>query len=475
MPESGKITIFVVDDDEPLLEMNTEILHNAGYEVRPFSDPRKAVAAFAELPCDLVFTDVQMSWLGGIELLRKIKEMNAHTPVIVASAFGTIKNAVQAMKDGAFDFLTKPIEPEHLVELVKRALEFKNLARENVILRAEVADLRSTRIAPMGSSPVMKEFLKKALAVADTDATVLLIGESGVGKEILADYIQRHSPRKNESYVKVNCGAFAGTLLESELFGHEKGAFTGATEQRRGRFELAHKGTLFLDEIGELTLEAQTRLLRALQQREVQRVGSSTTISLDIRVICATNKDLKAEVAAKRFRDDLYYRIYVFPLRLPSLRQRVADIPGLAFDLLRTVRTRLGRGPTDISQAALDKLSAYHWPGNIRELENVLERCSILCAKPALETDDLPEEIVAESSDILATPTFADTPAPATEAQTTRSGVSLEDTRRKSERERIVVALQESRWNISTTAKLLGISRSTLYVKLDEYGINKIK
>ncbi|MGD0089466.1 MAG: sigma-54 dependent transcriptional regulator [Planctomycetota bacterium] len=467
MAEPGRTTILVVDDDEQHLELTSEILRGAGYGVRAFSDPVQAVESFAGQPCDAVVTDLQMPGLGGIELLRKIKETDTRTPVIIASAFGTVKSAVQAMKDGAFDFLTKPVERDHLVALVKRALEFKNLARENATLRAEVADLRSTGLAPAGSSPVMKELLQKAKAVAGTDATVLLTGESGVGKEILADCIQRHSPRKNGPYIKVNCGALSGTLLESELFGHEKGAFTGATERRSGRFELAHKGTIFLDEIGELTPEAQTRLLRALQQREVQRVGGSTTISLDIRVICATNKDLQAELAAKRFREDLYFRVCVFPLHLPPLRERVADIPALALDLLRTVRTRLGRGPADISQAALDALSAYRWPGNIRELENVLERCSILCAKPALEVDDLPEEIVAGR------PAAAGAPASAAAVQTPPPLVSLEDARKQSERERIVAALQECGWNISTTAKMLGISRSTLYVKLDEYGIKQ--
>lgn len=466
-----KTTILVVDDDEQVLEMLSEILRGVGYNVRSFSDPVQAVASFVEQPCDAVVTDLEMPGIGGIELLRKIKETDARAPVIMVSGFGSIKTAVQAMRDGAFDFLTKPVEPDHLVELVKRALEFKNMARENVTLRAEVADLRSTRIAPSGSSKAMKELLKKAKAVAGTDATVLLSGESGVGKEVLADYVQRHSQRENGPYVKVNCSALAGTLLESELFGHEKGAFTGATERRCGCFELAHKGTIFLDEIGELTPQAQTRLLRALQQREVQRVGGSTTISLDIRVICATNKDLKAEVAAKRFRDDLYFRVCVFPLHLPPLRERMSDIPGLALDLLRTVRTRLGRGPADISQAALDALSAYGWPGNIRELENVLERCSILCAKPVLEVNDLPDEIAMGLPVVLHATSAAVDSAFAGEAGMPPVIVSLDDARRQSERVRIGFALKECHWNMSATAKLLGISRSTLYARLDDYGI----
>lgn len=471
MGDTPATSILVVDDDEQLLELTAEALRIGGYEVRAFSDPVKAVASFEQSQTDLVFTDLQMPGMGGIDLLRAIKDKNVRTPVIMASAFGTIKNAVQAMKDGAFDFVTKPFEVEHLLELVKRALEFKNLKQENAALRAEVSDLRGSRIAPMGSSDAMKKTLEMAKAVAATDTTVLITGESGVGKEVLADFIQRNSARRSGPFIKVNCGALTGTLLESELFGHEKGAFTGATERRVGRFEQAQNGTIFLDEIGEMSLEAQTRLLRVLQQRELQRVGGGTTINLDIRVICATNKDLKAEADAKRFREDLYYRVNVFPLRLPPLRDRKADIPALCMDLLRSIQTTLGRGPSDISQAALDKLSVFPWPGNIRELENVLQRCSILCSRPVLDVDDLPEEIRAGRGLPGAAATGAaasSSPPPAAGAPVT----TLEDARERSERERILSALQECRWHISNTAKLLGISRATLYVKLDQYKID---
>ena len=458
-----RATILVVDDDEDLLDMFSEVLRGAGYEVRGFSEPLKALEAFNADPTELVFTDLQMPGMGGIELLRKIKERDARTPVIMASAVGTINNAVQAMKDGAFDFLTKPVDIGHFLELINRAHEFRELKREVIALKTEVADLRGSRIAPVGTSAEMKAVLNMARTVATTDATVLLIGETGTGKEVLADVIQHNSNRRNGPYVRVNCAALSGTLLESELFGHEKGAFTGATDRRSGRFEQAQKGTIFLDEIGEMTPEAQVRLLRVLQQREMQRVGSSQTISLDIRVICATNRDLKAEVAAKRFREDLFYRVNVFPLILPPLRQRKRDIPALCMDLLRGVHARLGRGPSDISQAAIDKLTAYNWPGNVRELENMLERCSILCGAPTLDVDDLPDEIVRNVSAA---------PAPTTPGALASDDPTLEAGRQQSERERIVSALEKCRWNMSNAAKMLGISRSTLYVKLDQYGID---
>ncbi|HYG77330.1 MAG TPA: sigma-54 dependent transcriptional regulator [Planctomycetota bacterium] len=458
----ASISVLVVDDDEQLLEFSSEALRSGGYQVRSFSNPVLALASFTETPTELVFTDLQMPGMGGIDLLRKIKEIRPATPVILASGFGTVKNAVQAMKDGAFDFITKPFDVEHLLELVKRALELRSLRQENAILRAEVSDLRGSRIAPMGSSAVMKKLLEMARSVAATDATVLITGESGVGKEVLADFVQRNSPRKDGPFVKVNCGALSGTLLESELFGHEKGAFTGATERRTGRFEQSQKGTIFLDEIGELSMEAQTRLLRVLQQREVQRVGGTTTINLDIRVICATNKDLKAEVAARRFREDLFYRINVFPLNLPPLRQRISDIPALCLDLLRQIRQTIGRGPSDISQAALDKLATYAWPGNIRELENVLQRCSILSSQPVLDVGDLPDEI-SSGRELSLNSSAAEPDA--------QPAVTLDEARGRSERERILAALQECRWHISNTAKRLGISRATLYVKMEQYKI----
>ncbi|HYF52289.1 MAG TPA: sigma-54 dependent transcriptional regulator [Planctomycetota bacterium] len=449
--------VYVVDDDVDVLDLVALRLAQAGWEVRRFSDPAQALKAIESESPALVVTDLHMPGIDGHTLLKRARELDSKTSVIMMSGAGTIEAAVAAMKDGAFDFLVKPVDFSHLAELAQRAMEFNELKRENVTLRKEVAHMRKSGLAPAGSSEAMRKVMELAGAVAATDTTVLITGESGVGKERLADFIQANSQRKNGPHIKVNCGALSGSLLESELFGHEKGAFTGATDRRIGRFEQAQNGTIFLDEIGEMSMEAQTRLLRVLQQRELQRVGGAATINLNIRVVCATNKDLKAEVAAGKFREDLYYRVNVFPLRLPPLRERRADIPALSLDLLRTIRLRLDRGPADISQAALDAMAVYDWPGNIRELENVLQRCAILCRSDTLDVADLPTEI---------------TQAQAAASMPSAPG-TLETAREDSERRRILEALDECNWNMSLAAQRLAISRSTLYVKLDQYRIQR--
>jgi DNA-binding NtrC family response regulator len=289
MDEKASSTVLVVDDDKDVGALVADALREAGYAVLVFTKPEEALAAVGEQSVDLVITDLLMPGMDGIELLRRIKIEKPQMPVLLISAYGTVDSAVQAMKDGAFDFVTKPIDIDHLEELAKRAMEFHSLKRENQDLRSEVAELRGRRIAPLGSSPAMKRVLQLAQTVAGTDSTVLITGESGTGKEVLADLIQRESARRQKRYIKVNCAALTATLLESELFGHEKGAFTGAVERRAGRFEQAHHGTVFLDEIGELTPEAQTRFLRVLQNRELVRVGGSNVVPLDIRVLCATH------------------------------------------------------------------------------------------------------------------------------------------------------------------------------------------
>jgi len=455
------LTVLVVDDDKDVGSLVADALREAGYSVVVHTDPREALAALSEHAVGLVVTDLQMPEMDGIELLRRVKAASPQTPVLLMSAYGTVDSAVQAMKDGAFDFLTKPVDLGHLVEMAKRALEFHALKRDNQDLRTEVADLRGSRIAPTGSSLAMKRVLELARTVAETDSTVLITGESGTGKEVLADFIQRQSPRSQGRYVKVNCAALTATLLESELFGHEKGAFTGAVERRAGRFEQADHGTIFLDEIGELTPEAQARFLRVVQNRELVRVGGAAVVPLDIRVLCATHKDLKAEMAAGRFREDLYYRVHVFPIHLPPLRERRGDIPALALDLLGHVRARIGRGPQDISPEALRRLSDARWPGNVRELENVLERSAILCTRPVLEPDDLPAELVQ------------DQPAEAQAAAAVGGVPALERARTEAERQQIQAALEECHWDMTQTARRLGISRSTLYVKLNACGIRR--
>jgi len=453
--------VFVIDDDPDVLNLVATRLSTAGLNIRKFTNPLQAMDSIESEKPALIITDLHMPEAEGSDVLRSARQVDKKISVILMSGAGTIEAAVDAMKDGAFDFLVKPIDMSHLVELAQRAMEFNQLQRENSSLKTDMANLRKSRFAPAGSSDAMRKVMELAQAVAGTDATVLITGESGVGKELLADFVQGHSPRKTASYVKVNCGALSGSLLESELFGHEKGAFTGATDRRVGRFEQAQNGTIFLDEVGEMTMEAQTRLLRVLQQRELQRVGGTATINLNIRVIRATNKDLLTEVVAGKFREDLYYRVNVFPVRLPPLRDRRADIPALSADLLRTIRVRLDRGPNGISQAALDALATYRWPGNVRELENVLQRCAILCAEDTLDVADLPSEI-----------TSPDSTAPGAGAAAAQPG-TLETAREDGERRRILEVLDSCHWNMSAAATRLAISRSTLYVKLDQYRIER--
>jgi two-component system, NtrC family, response regulator AtoC len=447
-----KKLILVIDDDPEMLELVTIALQTNDYDVKPFNDPRSGLEFFSADSPDLVLTDLQMPGLSGIEVLQQIKVQSSETPVILMTALGTIRSAVEAIKSGAFDFLTKPLDVEHLLNVINRAIDYQDILRENSELRAEVADLRGSRIAPEGASSAMRKVLEIARAVAPTSETVLITGESGTGKEVLADIIQRGSDRKDAPYIKVNCAALTGSLLESELFGHEKGAFTGALARRIGRFELAHKGTIFLDEIGDMPLEAQTRLLRVLQQRELQRVGGTQNIQLDIRVVCATNKNLKDMVAEGKFREDLYYRINVIDLHLPPLRHRKSDIPALAMDLLQGIRKRLGRGPSRISPDAMELLCGYNWPGNIRELENVMARCAILCEDAMIETKNIPDGLRSES-------------AP-------KAG-SLAETRGDSEKTRIIDILDSCEWNMSKAAQLLGVGRSTLYSKMAQHGIRR--
>jgi DNA-binding NtrC family response regulator len=454
-------SVFVIDDDVDVLELVSIRLTAAGFNVRKFASPREAIACIESEPPALIVTDLHMPEYEGTEVLRRARQVDKKIAVIMISGAGTIETAVAAMKDGAFDFLVKPVDLSHLAELAQRAVQFNQLQRENSSLHKEIANLRKSRFAPAGVSPGMRKVMELAHSVADTDATVLITGESGVGKELLADYVQSNSHRKTGPYIKVNCGALSGNLLESELFGHEKGAFTGATERRIGRFEQAQNGTIFLDEIGEMSMDAQTRLLRVLQQREVQRVGGTATINLNLRVICATNRDLKQEVTAGKFREDLYYRVNVFPLRLPPLRERRADIPALSSDLLSVIRVRLGRGPTGISQAGLDALALYDWPGNVRELENVLQRCAILCDRDMLDVLDLPSEITDPKCNAP-----SDTPG-------TTVTETLATAREDGERRRILDVLNESNWNMSAAAARLAVSRSTLYVKLDQYNIQR--
>jgi DNA-binding NtrC family response regulator len=380
LPETapGSLRILVAEDEDRLRRLIEILLGDRGHTITLCKDGAEAWDAWQAAPgaFDLVLTDVRMPHMDGLELLTRLRTVDPLVPVIVITAFASIENAVEAMRLGATDYLTKPFEEAQLHLAIERASRVERLQRENERLKAAVRDGHTIR--PIAESEVMRQVLETARAVAATNSTVLITGESGTGKEVITRYIHDHSPRASGPFIAVNCAAIPESLFESELFGHEKGSFTGATDRRIGKFEQANGGTLFLDEIGELDLAVQAKVLRALESRQIERVGGNRTITCDIRVIAATNRDLAAEVRAGRFREDLYFRILVFPLYLPPLRQRIADIPPLVHAIARRWCRTLGRPMPEIPDATMQWLQSQPWPGNIRELQNSVERALIL-------------------------------------------------------------------------------------------------
>ncbi|HCD30581.1 MAG TPA: hypothetical protein DEQ73_08270 [Phycisphaerales bacterium] len=368
--------ILVVDDKEVVRDGVGLTLARSGHGVCPASDGASALEQLDKRKIDLVITDLSMPGMDGLELLHAIRERDEHMPVILMTAYGSIEKAVEAMRAGAWDFVTKPFHGDELQLAVSRALEHGAMRKENQTLRAAGQSEETDMVA---SAPAMQNVVAQLEVIAEANADVLLTGESGVGKEVAAKWIHEHSPRKDGGFLAVNCAALPGPLLESELFGHEKGAFTGAAERRLGRFELADGGTLLLDEIGELDLALQSKLLRVLQERTFERVGASRSIRTDVRVIAATNRDLLAEVRAGRFREDLLYRLNVLPVHLPPLRDRREDIIVLADRFLAAAARRDGRAVPSLAPDAQQALVSYDWPGNVRELRNICERAAVLC------------------------------------------------------------------------------------------------
>ena len=379
--------ILVVDDKEVVRDGVGLTLARSGHGVCPASDGASALEQLDKRKVDLVITDLSMPGMDGLELLHAIRERDEHMPVILMTAYGSIEKAVEAMRAGAWDFVTKPFHGDELQLAVSRALEHGAMRKENQTLRAAG---QSEEVDMVASAPAMQNVVAQLEVIAEANADVLLTGESGVGKEVAAKWIHEHSPRKDGGFLAVNCAALPGPLLESELFGHEKGAFTGAAERRLGRFELADGGTLLLDEIGELDLALQSKLLRVLQERTFERVGASRSIRTDVRVIAATNRDLAAEVRAGRFREDLLYRLNVLPVHLPPLRDRREDIIVLADRFLAAAARRDGRAVPSLAEDAQHALVSYNWPGNVRELRNICERAAVLC-----RSTEVPGRVVA--------------------------------------------------------------------------------
>jgi len=408
---------------------------------------------------DLVLTDLKLPDKSGIDILKASKGENHLTPVIVMTAFGSVEAAVAAMKEGAFDFITKPFDTDHLMILIRRALENQRLVTENILLKEEISSkFGLPRI--IGKSSKIIDVAQLVQKVAPTKTTVLILGESGTGKELFARAIHHISSRKDYPFVPINCAAIPRTLLESELFGHEKGAFTGADARKLGKFELADKGTIFLDEIGDMDLSIQAKLLRAIEEGEIERVGALSSITLDVRIVAASNKDLEQAVEEKKFREDLFYRLNVFPVRVPPLRERKEDIPLVVEYFIKKYCIEMKKTVKIVSTEALDLLMGYHWKGNVRELENAIERAVILCDGDMIT----PEHFVLTSEGSHGTVT-AHAPADGTLESVAK------DALRTAETKRILSALHETRGNKSRAAELLQVSYKTLLTKIKEYNI----
>jgi len=450
-------TILVIEDKASMLDMLKETLEGDGYHVIPARDGAEGIKKLTDERIGLVLTDLKLPKKDGFEVLRAVKQENPLLPVIVMTAFGTIETAVKAVKEGAFDFLTKPFDTDHLIVLIRRALDTTRLAAENILLREEFSEkLGMPKI--IGKSAQMQDITSKIQRVAPTNATVLIYGESGTGKELFARAIHYLSQRKEAPFIAINSAAIPRELLESELFGYERGAFTGADARKLGKLELADKGTVFLDEIGDMDMALQAKLLRVLQEQVVERVGGGKPIKIDVRVVAATNKNIEKAVAVKLFREDLFYRLNVFPLTIPPLRERREDIPALAQNFLNKFAMEVRKGPIAISGDAMDMLMKLPWRGNVRELENVIERAVIYADGGSIRAEDLG---ISESSiiDALAESVPMDGPLHAVAEAATRIAESR----------RIRQVLKQTGGNKSRAAEILQVSYKTLLTKIKDY------
>lgn len=457
MTENRNKKILVVDDDESLRRVIEYNISEEGYDVLPCDSGKKAIEIFKENEIDLVITDLQMPEMGGIELIKQIRAIAPSAMVIVITAFGTVDTAVESMKLGAFEYITKPFNREELKIIVKKALEVGDLMIENRYLKEMVSEKFNFENM-IGSSPKMEEIYTSASQVAKSDATVLILGESGTGKELLAKGIHMNSQRKDKPFVAINCGALPENLIESELFGHTKGSFTGALADKKGKFELADGGTLFLDEVAEIKPHLQVTLLRVLQEGIVDKVGGTEPLNVDVRVIAATNREIEEDVANGRFREDLYYRLCVVPLKLPPLRERKDDIPLLTDYFISKYAAKTGMEKHKIESKTMKTLIDYQWPGNVRELENLIERMIVMNRTGVISEDELPDRI--RSRPEMIGKVIMELPD---------EGISLENL----EKELILKAYDKCEQNQSKTARFLGITRNTLLYRMDKFGIDK--
>jgi two-component system NtrC family response regulator len=448
--------ILILDDEKNYLLILEAMLGDAGYAVIALDDPETGLAFLDESEVDVVITDMKMPKVTGQQVLEHVKRNFPYIPVIIMTAFGSIEGAVEAMRIGAFDYIAKPFANDELLLTVEKASRFAAAQRENMLLRQSLEDRFSSENI-IGRGKAMQRVLEMVRKAAPTKSTVLVTGESGTGKELVAKAIHYASPRKDAPFISVNCMALASGVLESELFGHEKGSFTGAVARKRGRFEMAHGGTIFLDEIGELSPELQVKLLRVLQERKFERVGGADPIEVDIRILAATNRNLSEAVAAGAFREDLYYRLNVVHIQTPPLREHREDIPILAAHFLERYAKENGKAFKGFSPEAMEYLTAYEWPGNVRQLQNVVERCVVLAGSDMVEVEDLPSEIRDEESQYKSAVDLL----PLT--------INLGETLEKIETALIRRALARSSLVQVKAAEMLGISKSLLQYKLKKY------
>ncbi len=448
-------TILIADDDDSLRRVIEFNLKKKGYRTTAVETAEKALAVLQKSDFDLLISDMKMPGMDGIELLQKSKEIRPELPVIFITAFGTVEKAVEAIKLGAYDYITKPFDTDDFLHTINKALEHHQLQDENIRLRSEL-ESRYSFSNIIGTSRIMQEVFATVQKVADSDATILITGDSGTGKELIARAIHQHSERSKHPMVTINCAAIPKELLESELFGHVEGAFTGAIKDKTGKFVLADRGTIFLDEIGDMNLELQAKLLRVLEDRSVEPVGSENSISVDIRVLAATNQDLRTLVRNSKFREDLFYRLNVIPMTMPPLRERVEDIPLLVHHFLDKFS---GESSLSIDKKTLDILVEYEWPGNVRELENVMKRIVILIKGKRIKVSDLPDEIAGRGKQ--------------RSEQKKQSGPEGEATLMESEKEMIIDALDRSGWNQTKAAKRLGIARHVLIYRIKKHQIKE--
>ena len=460
--------ILIVDDENNIRRILAAMLKREGYEVTAAADGEQALAVLQKVAVSVVVTDLVMPRVGGMDLLKRVVSDWPDIPVIMITAHGSVDSAVAALKAGAFDYVTKPFDQEELKKVIEKAARAHDLERQNVHAPAEASG------SPLvGESPAMKAIHEMVARVADSPSTILITGESGTGKGLIAQELHRLSSRRDKALIKVNCAAIPKDLVESELFGYEKGAFTGAVGSKPGRFELADGGTLFLDEIGEIPAEIQVKLLRALQESEFERVGGVRTLRVDVRLIAATNRDLKALIAEGRFREDLFYRLAVVPMELPPLRERRADIPILVSHFIEKFNLRLGKRVEGIDPEAMQVLQSYGWPGNIRELENLMERSVLFADGPIIEAAQLPDSLREQTAPTA--PPIPIAPVGPLGAIASPVGASMKEIVRQAqaelERELIARALEETGGNVTRAAKRLQISRKSLQVKMKDLGL----